>query len=114
MQHRTKAAMKIIMELTRKEAFELLEVLDNVQKELYYGSSIFPFDKMSREEAVRAMRTLLGNRKTAAPSHLKEPLESFLELMIEERAPMDELLFEYNSALNVLLHYDLLKPDTCD
>lgn len=114
MQYRTKAAMKILMELTRKEAFELLEVLDNVQRELHYGSSIFPFAKMPREEAVMEMKKLLEDGGIAVPLHLKEKLERFLELMINERAPMDELLFEYNSALNVLLHYDLLKTDAHD
>ncbi|MCI9357215.1 MAG: hypothetical protein HFH59_06660 [Lachnospiraceae bacterium] len=109
--YRTKAAMKILMELTRKEAFEFLEVLDDVQKKICYGSEVFPFDKMAREEAVRELKVLLEDGELEIPRHLKGHLERFLELMINERAPMDELLFECNSALNVLLHYDLLKPD---
>lgn len=114
MNYRTKAAMKILMELTRKEAFEFLMVLDDVQGKFYYGNCIFPFDKMTKEEAIQELKILLGDEELRIPEHLKGYLERFLELMINERAPMDELLFEYNSALNVLLHYDLLKPDTRD
>ena len=114
MHYRTKAAMKILMELTRKEAFEFLEVLDDVQKKIYCGSEVFPFDKMAREEAVRELKVLLEDGELEIPRHLKGHLERFLELMINERAPMDELLSECNSALNVLLHYDLFKPDACN
>lgn len=114
MDYRTKAAMKILKDLTRKEAFELLTVLDTVQKKFYCGSRIFPFNKMAKEEAIQELKILLGDEELRIPEHLKGYLERFLELMINERAPMDELLFEYNSALNVLLHYDLLKPDARD
>lgn len=112
MNYRTKAAMKLLMELTREEALNLSDILDRVQKKLYIGNRIFPFDCMKKEDAVISMKETLEDESLGIPGHLRGHLERFLELMITERAPMDRLSSEYNSAFVPVMHYELFRPDT--
>lgn len=112
MEYRIKAAMKIIMELTREDAFKLNEIVDEFQKRTHIGERVLPFEKMSKEDALINIREILNSGTLDVPAHLKGHLERFLELMINERAPMDELVYEYGRAFCILLRFDLMKPDT--
>lgn len=120
--YRTKAAMKILMGLTKEEALKLSGVVDDVQKKFYIGNDVFPFDHMKKEDAVVNMKEMLKDEELDIPVHLRGHLERFLELMINERVPMDRLISEYNSAFTPVLRYGLFeleapekpidKPDT--
>lgn len=111
MLYRTKVAMKILMGLTKGEALELSKIVDSVQKRFYIGDSIFPFDGLKKEDAVVNMKEILKDEEPDIPEHLRGHLERFLELMITERAPMDKLICEYNSAFAPVMHYELFRPD---
>lgn len=113
MEYRTKAAVKIIANLTKKEAFELFNLIDVIQKE--FEENRIDVRSLDREEAVAYVNSTIkywidaGELKV--PSYLNDSLRSFLNLMVNERAPLCELSFEYNCALCPLLHYDLFKKD---
>lgn len=112
MLYRTKAAIKILMELTEKEALELSVTIGDVQDRFYIGTRMIPFDALSKEEAASRIRYVLSNGGLDIPAHLRRPLERFLELMINEGARMDKLVDEYDSVHSLVLDYDLFKPDT--
>lgn len=110
--YRTKAAMKILMELTEEEASELSGIVDDVQKRFYIGTRMIPFDALSKEDAAIRIRCVLNDGVLDIQTHLRRYLERFLELMINERAPMDMLADEYDRAYNLVFEYGLFKPDT--
>lgn len=111
MLYRTKVAMKILMRLTKGEALELSRIVDSVQERFYIGTRMIPFDTLSKEDAVANMKEMLKDEELDIPVHLRGHLERFLELMITERAPMDKLISEYNSAFTPVMYYELFKPD---
>lgn len=109
--YRTKAAMEILTKLTKEEALELSRVVDDVQERFYIGTRMIPFDALSKEDAASRIRYVLSNGGLDIPAHLRRPLERFLELMINERAPMDMLADEYDRAFSQVLDRNMLRPD---
>lgn len=113
MEYRTKAAVKIIAGLTKKEAFELFDLIGAVEKK--FKQSKLRTNSIKREDAVMFIgETIDGwvnDGELEVPLHLSGSLMDFIRLMVSERAQEDELLFEYNRALCPLLQYDLFKAD---
>ena len=109
--YRTKAAAEILMGLTAKEAFELLKMVRHIQKRFYIGARMIPFDTLPKDDAHDRIQCILNDGTLDIPAHLRGPLERFLELMIDERAPMDMLVEEYNTALNRVFQLELFKPE---
>lgn len=99
------------MGLTAKEAFELLKMVRHIQKRFYIGARMIPFDNIPKDDAHDRIQCILNDGTLDIPAHLRGPLERFLELMIDERAPMDMLVEEYNTALNRVFQLELFKPE---
>lgn len=111
MLYRTKATTEILTDLTAKEAFELLKMVRHIQKRFYIGARMIPFDNIPKDDAHDRIQCILNDGTLDIPAHLRGPLERFLELMIDERAPMDMLVEEYNTALNRVFQLELFKPE---
>lgn len=111
MLYRTKAAMEILMDLNAKEAFELFKMVRHIQKRFYIGTRMIPFDKIPKDDAHDRILCILNDGTLDIPAQLRGPLERFLEVMVEERAPMDMLVEEYNTALSRVFQPDLFKPE---
>ena len=114
MLYRTKATMEILMDLTAKEAFELFKMVRHIQKRFYIGTRMIPFDEIPKDDAHDRIQCILNDGTLDIPAQLKGPLERFLEVMVEERAPMDMLVEEYNTALNRVFQLDLFKQETTE
>lgn len=111
MLYRTKATTEILTDLTAKEAFELLKMVRHIQERFYIGARMIPFDNIPKDDAHDRIQCILNDGTLDIPAHLRGPLERFLELMIDERAPMDMLVEEYNTALNRVFQLELFKPE---
>lgn len=118
MEYRTKAAMKIIAGLKKNEAFELFNLVRTIEDK-FKGNEAFLFQSLQSLDRKTAIELVIdtvneweNNGELEVPSYLKYSFKSFLELMMNERAQLDEILFEYNCALCPLLQYDLFKLDT--
>lgn len=109
--YRTKATMKILMELTQEEALQLFDVVKEVQKKFYIGDQLFPFNELKKEDAADNMKRILADSGLDIPAHLREPLERLLGLMIDERASMDTLESELGNAFGPVFKYDLFRPE---
>lgn len=113
MEYRTKAAIKIIAQLTKEEAFELFNLVDSVGK--MFSESRLRLQSLDKESAVafacETMDSWIADGVLEVPEYLADSLNSFLKLMVSERAQEDELSFEYNRALCPLLQYDLFKAN---
>lgn len=110
--YKTKQAMKIITKLPKKYAYELFRVVDTVQDTLCMYNIVIPsVDAMDKNQAIHQVEIALKEKGVEIPEHLKESFWRFLKVMIDERAHMDELAWEYNRALCPLIHYDLFEPD---
>lgn len=111
MLYRTKAAAEILMGLTAKEAFELSEMVRHIQKRFYIGTRMIPFENIPKDDARDRIQCILNDGTLDIPIQMRGPLERFLEVMVKERAPMDMLVEEYNTALSQVFQPDLFKPE---
>lgn len=111
MLYRTKAAAEILMGLTAKEAFELSEMVRHIQKRFYIGTRMIPFENIPKDDARDRIQCILNDGTLDIPIQMRGPLERFLEVMVEERAPMDMLVEEYDTALSQVFQPDLFKPE---
>ena len=59
-----------------------------------------------------AMKIITKMTRDDAYEHLREPFWKFMEVMINERAHIEELVWEYNRALAPVIRYGLFEPDT--
>lgn len=111
MLYRTKATMEILMGLTARDALELLKMVRHIQKRFYIGMRMIPFDKLPKDDAHDRIQCILNDGTLDISVHLRGPLEHFLEVMVEERAPMDMLVEEYNTALGRVFQLELFKTE---
>lgn len=115
MEYKTKAAVKIIAGLTKKEAFELFDLVGVIEKKFKENRVYFNLKLLNSKEAVtfvnQSIDIWIKAGEFLVPLHLDDSFRSFIELMVSEKAQLDELVFEYNCALCHLLRLDLFKAD---
>ena len=74
---------------------------------------VLRFERKGRDkkQAISLMEIRLKEAGVEIPEHLREPFWRFMKVMIDERAHIEELAWEYNRALAPLIRYDLFEPD---
>lgn len=116
MEYRTKAAVKIIAGLTKKEAFELFNLVGVIEEKFNENRRCLNLKPLSNETAVAFVKQSIDiwikTGELTVPPHLSDSFMSFIELMVTEKAQLHELVFEYNCALCHLLRFDLFKADS--
>ena len=113
MEYRTKATVKIIAGLTKKEAFELFHLVGVIEEKFKENGIGLGLQSLDRETTVTFVNDTIDEWIKAGElevlPYLNDSFRSFIELMVSERAQLDELRFEYNRALCPLLQYDLFE-----
>ena len=110
--YKTKLAMKIITKLTRDDAYDLLGIVMKAGDAIRIdGIVCTPVKGMDKKQAISLMEIRLKEAGVEIPEHLREPFWRFMKVMIDERAHIEELAWEYNRALAPLIRYDLFEPD---
>lgn len=110
--YKTKLAMKIITKMTRNDAYELFGVIQKVEDAICVNGIVCaPVEGLDKKQAIPFLENTLKNEDVEIPEHLKEPFWQFMKVMIDERAHIEELVWEYNRALAPVIHYGLFEPD---
>lgn len=90
MEYRTKAAIKIIAGLTKGEAFELFNLVGGIENKFKESSlRLQSLDKEATVTACEIMEGWITNGALEVPLYLADSLNSFLKLMVSERAQED-------------------------
>ena len=110
--YKTKLVMKIITKMTRDDAYELFRVIQKVEDAICVNGIVYaPVEGSDKKHALLIMEDTLKNEGVEIPEHLKEPFWQFMKVMINERAHIEELVWEYNRALAPVIRYGLFEPD---
>jgi len=111
--YKTKLAMKIITKMTRDDAYELFRVVQKVEDAICVNGIVCaPVEGSDKKQAIPLIENTLEDAGVEIPEHLREPFWKFMEVMINERAHIEELVWEYNRALAPVIRYGLFEPDT--
>lgn len=111
--YKTKLAMKIITKMTRSDAYGLLSIMHKVVDALSVNGIVCaPVEGSDKKQAIPLIENTLKEAGVEIPEHLSKPFWQFIKVMIDERAHIEELDWEYCRALAPVIHYGLFEPDT--